>query len=33
MLWDSSQNRQYKLGLIETLAIRIHRICSSQTDG
>ena len=31
MLWDSSQNRQYKLGLIKTLAIRIHRTCSSRT--
>ena len=31
MLWDSSQNRQYKIGLIKTLAIRIHRICSSRT--
>ncbi|CAF1439256.1 unnamed protein product [Rotaria sordida] len=30
MLWDSSQNRRYKLGLIKTLVIRIYRICSSK---
>jgi hypothetical protein len=29
MLWDSNQNRQYKLGLIKTLVIRILRICST----
>ena len=28
LLWDSSQNRRYKLGLIKTLVIRIYRICS-----
>jgi len=27
MLWDSSQNRRYKLGLIKTQVIRIYRIC------
>ncbi|CAF2854046.1 unnamed protein product [Rotaria sp. Silwood2] len=31
MLWDSNQNRRYKLGLIKTLVIRIHRICSKQS--
>ena len=30
LLWESCQNRQYKLGLIKTLVIRIHRICSKQ---
>jgi hypothetical protein len=30
MLWDSSQNRRYKLGLIKTLVIRIYRICSNK---
>ena len=30
MLWDSSQNRRYKIGLIKTLVIRIYRICSSK---
>jgi len=30
MLWDSNQNRRYKLGLIKTLVIRIYRICSSK---
>ena len=30
LLWDSSQNRRYKLGLIKTLVIRIYRICSSK---
>ena len=30
LLWDSSQNRSYKLGLIKTLVIRIYRICSSK---
>ncbi|CAF4824088.1 unnamed protein product, partial [Rotaria magnacalcarata] len=30
MLWDSSQNRRYKLSLIKTLVIRIYRICSSK---
>jgi hypothetical protein len=30
MLWDSNQNRRYKLGLINTLVIRIYRICSSK---
>ncbi|CAF5211010.1 unnamed protein product, partial [Rotaria magnacalcarata] len=30
MLWDSTQNRRYKLGLIKTLVIRIYRICSSK---
>jgi hypothetical protein len=30
MLWDSSQNRRYKLGLIKTLVIRIYRICSTK---
>ena len=31
MLWDSNQNRRYKLGLIKTLVIRIYRICSNQS--
>jgi sugar-specific transcriptional regulator TrmB len=31
MLWDSCQNRRYKLGLIRTLVIRIYRICSTET--
>ncbi|CAF1389693.1 unnamed protein product [Adineta ricciae] len=31
MLWDSNQNRRYKLGLIRTLVIRIYRICSKQS--
>jgi hypothetical protein len=31
MLWDSNQNRRYKLGLIKTLVIRIHRLCSKQS--
>ena len=31
MLWDSNQNRKYKLGLIRTLVIRIYRICSKQS--
>jgi hypothetical protein len=30
MLWDSSQNRRYKLGLLKTLVIRIYRICSNK---
>ncbi len=30
MLWDSCQNRRYKLGLIRTLVIRIYRICSTE---
>ena len=30
LLWDSSQNRRYKIGLIKTLVIRIYRICSSK---
>jgi hypothetical protein len=30
MLWDSNQNRRYKLGLIRTLVIRIYRICSTK---
>lgn len=30
MLWDSCQSRRYKLGLIRTLVIRIHRICSTE---
>ena len=30
LLWDSSQNRRYKLGLIKTLVICIYRICSSK---
>ena len=30
MLWDSNQNRRYKLGLVKTLVIRIYRICSSK---
>ena len=30
MLWDSCQNRRYKLGLIKALVIRIYRICSTQ---
>ena len=29
MQWSSNQNRQYKLGLIKTLVIRILRICST----
>ena len=29
MQWHSKQNRQYKLGLIKTLVIRILRICST----
>ncbi|CAF4419852.1 unnamed protein product, partial [Adineta steineri] len=29
MLWDSNQNRRYKIGLIKTLVIRIYRICST----
>jgi hypothetical protein len=31
MLWDSNQSRRYMLGLIKTLVIRIHRICSKQS--
>ncbi|CAF1378830.1 unnamed protein product [Adineta ricciae] len=31
MLWDSSQNRRYKLGLTRTLVIRIYRICSKES--
>ena len=30
LLWDSSQNRRYKLEFIKTLVIRIYRICSSK---
>ena len=30
MLWDSCQNRRYKLGLIRTLVMRIYRICSTE---
>jgi hypothetical protein len=30
LLWDSCQNRRYKIGLIKTLVVRIHRICSTQ---
>ena len=30
LLWDSSQNHGYKLGLIKTLVIRIYCICSSK---
>ena len=30
LLWDSSQNRRYTLGLIKTLVIHIYRICSSK---
>ena len=29
-MWDSSQNRRYKIGLIKTLVIRIYRICTSK---
>ena len=27
LLWDSSQNRKYKVGLIRTLVLCIYRIC------
>ncbi|CAF3042390.1 unnamed protein product [Rotaria socialis] len=30
LLWDSSQSRRYKIGLIKTLVIRIYRICSTK---
>jgi hypothetical protein len=30
LLWDTCQNRRYKIGLIKTLAVRIHRICSTK---
>ena len=30
LLWDSSQNRKYKVGLIRTLVLRIYRICSKK---
>lgn len=29
LLWESCQNRKYKIGLIKTLVIRIYRICST----
>ncbi|CAF2071453.1 unnamed protein product [Rotaria magnacalcarata] len=30
LLWDSSQGRRYKIGLIKTLVTRIYRICSTK---